>query len=158
MEDRYARQILIHQIGIEGQVKISKASVFIIGAGGLGSPALTYLVAAGIGRIGFIDSDIVASSNLNHQFLHNGGDIGRLKADSAKEKLISLNNEIEINAFSEHLIDLNEKNIFEGYNIVLGEETCFFLVNGKGIMMTGGLDTKLCPGDKIEVLPFADAG
>ena len=132
MEDRYSRQILINQIGSEGQEKLKSSSVFVVGAGGLGSPVLTYLAAAGVGRIGFIDSDTVALSNLNRQFLHNCGDIGRLKTDSAKEKLLSLNSEIEILAFSEHLTDINAKNIFKGYDIVLGAVDSFdarFVIN-----------------------------
>ena len=132
MDDRYARQTLIHQIGPEGQKKLSSSSVLVVGAGGLGSPALTYLAAAGVGRIGLVDSDTVALSNLNRQFLHNSGDIGRSKADSAREKLINLNTEIEIIACNEHLTDLNAKTILTGYDIVLGAVDSFetrFIIN-----------------------------
>ena len=132
MNERYSRQILIHQIGSEGQKKLGSASVFVVGAGGLGSPALTYLAAAGVGRVGLLDSDTVALSNLNRQFLHNSGDIGRAKADSAKEKLLALNDEIEINAYSERLTSQNAETFFKGYDIVLGAVDSFetrFIIN-----------------------------
>ena len=132
MNERYSRQILIQQIGSEGQKKLGSSSVFVVGAGGLGSPALTYLAAAGVGRVSFVDSDTVALSNLNRQFLHNSGDIGRTKADSAREKLSSLNNEIEINAYGEQLTDQNAKAFFMGHDIVLGAVDSFetrFIIN-----------------------------
>ena len=132
MNERYSRQIIIPQIGIEGQEKLARSSALVVGVGGLGSPALTYLAAAGVGRLGIVDSDTVALSNLNRQFLHNSNDIGRLKTDSAKEKLSGLNNEIEIKTYNEHLTDKNAKNIFSGYNIILGAADSFetrFIIN-----------------------------
>jgi len=132
MNERYARQILIPQIGAQGQEKLSRASVLVVGAGGLGSPALTYLAAAGLGRLALVDSDTVALSNLNRQFLHTGRDIGRLKSDSAGEKLANLNDEIEIISSNEHLSDQNAKTIFAGYDIVLGAVDSFqtrFIIN-----------------------------
>ena len=125
MNDRYIRQILIPQIGSEGQEKLNKASVLVVGAGGLGSPALTYLACAGVGCLGIIDSDTAALSNLNRQFLHYTNDIGRAKTDSAKEKLSSLNDEIKIKTFNERLTDGNAKNIFNGYDIILGAVDSF---------------------------------
>lgn len=125
MDDRYARQILIPQIGSEGQKRLLQSSVFVVGTGGLGSPVLTYLAAAGIGRIGFIDSDTVALSNLNRQFLHNSSDIGRQKADSAGEKLSCLNSEIEIVPYNEHLTDKNAQSLFTGYDIIIGAVDSF---------------------------------
>ena len=104
----------------------------------------------------FIDSDNVTLSNLNCQFLYINRGIGRLKADTSKEKLLSLNSEIEIHAFNERLTDANAADILKEF--LSGEENCFFHVNGRGLMMTGGLDTKLCPDDKIDALLFADAG
>jgi len=132
MNERYSRQILIPQIGVEGQEKLSRSSALVVGAGGLGSPALTYLAAAGVGRLGIVDSDTVALSNLNRQFLHNNSDIGRLKTDSAKEKLSGLNNEIEIKTYNEQLTDKNAKSIFAGYDIILGAVDSFetrFVIN-----------------------------
>jgi len=132
MDDRYSRQIIIPQIGSEGQKKLARSSVFVAGAGGLGSPALTYLAAAGVGRIGLIDSDTAALSNLNRQFLHNTGDIGRLKAESAGEKLSRLNNKIEIKTFSDRITKENAKNFFSGYDLILGAVDSFetrFVIN-----------------------------
>ena len=132
MNERYSRQLLIPQIGLEGQEKLSRSSALVVGAGGLGSPALTYLAAAGVGRLGLADSDTVALSNLNRQFLHNTGDIGRFKTDSAQEKLSGLNNEIEIKTYNERLIDKNAKDIFSGYDIILGAADSFetrFVIN-----------------------------
>jgi adenylyltransferase/sulfurtransferase len=122
MDDRYVRQKFI---GHKSQEKLSKASVIVIGAGGLGSPVLTYLAAAGIGHLALVDSDTVELSNLNRQFLHNTSDIGKPKSDSAREKLCSLNNKIEINVYQEHLTEQNAKNILSGYDIVLGAVDSF---------------------------------
>jgi len=132
MDNRYSRQTLIPQIGNDGQKKLAQSSVFVVGAGGLGSPALTCLAAAGIGRIGLTDPDTAALSNLNRQFLHNAGDIGRSKADSALEKLSRLNNEIKIKAFNERITDKNAQTIFAGYDIVIGAVDSFesrFVIN-----------------------------
>jgi adenylyltransferase/sulfurtransferase len=118
--EHYARQILIDQIGTRGQEKLARSSVMVVGAGGLGSPALTYLVAAGVGRVGLVDSGNVSLSNLNRQFLHNVNDIGRPKAESAREKLVKLNDNIEINALGARLTGHNAKEILSGYDLVLG--------------------------------------
>jgi len=138
MSERYSRQIIIPQIGNEGQEKLARSSVFVAGAGGLGSPALTYLAAAGVGRLGFIDSDTVALSNLNRQFLHNTTDISKLKIISAKEKLCALNDKIEINSFNEHLSDENAAALFTGYDIVLGAVDSFktrFVINRACVLL-----------------------
>jgi len=132
MANRYSRQIMIPQIGAEGQEKLARSSVLVVGAGGLGSPALTCLALAGVGRLCLVDSDTVAESNLNRQFLHNSSDIGRPKAESAKEKLSLLNNEIEIIANAEHLTSQNAEKLFTGYDIVLGAVDSFetrFVIN-----------------------------
>jgi adenylyltransferase/sulfurtransferase len=125
MEARYSRQIAIQQIGKEGQKKLASSSVLVVGAGGLGSPALTYLAAAGVGRLGVVDCDTVALSNLNRQFLHNTDDINRPKIESAKEKLTRLNKEIEIITYNERLTSQNAKNIFSGYDIIIGAVDSF---------------------------------
>jgi len=129
---RYSRQIKIDQIGIEGQKKLANASVFVAGAGGLGSPVLTYLALAGIGRLGFIDSDTVDLSNLNRQFLHHNNDIGKFKSESAEEKLSSLNSEIDIIPYTGLLTDKNAETIFKGYDLILGAVDSFetrFVIN-----------------------------
>ena len=94
--ERYDRQIMIPEFGLEGQEKLKNARVAIAGAGGLGSPIAIYLAAAGVGRIRLIDHDQVALSNLNRQVLHWEEDIGRKKVDSAREKLSRLNKTVEI--------------------------------------------------------------
>ncbi|MCL2856268.1 MAG: HesA/MoeB/ThiF family protein [Oscillospiraceae bacterium] len=120
MNERYARQILLEQIDIAGQHKLEGSSVVVVGAGGLGSPALTYLVAAGLGRIGLIDADVAEPSNLNRQFLHGEADLGRPKAASAREKLAALNSTITINEHDLRLTAQNAKTLLAGYDIVLG--------------------------------------
>jgi len=105
---RYDRQILIPEIGRQGQEKLKKAAVFIAGAGGLGSSISFYLAAAGIGTITIVDDDVVEISNLNRQILHWTGDIGARKVSSAKKKLKSLNPGIKIEAVHE---TITEKNI-----------------------------------------------
>ena len=125
MIDRYQRQILIDQIGREGQRKLADSSIVVIGTGGLGSPVLTYLAAAGVGRLGLIDGDVVAPSNLNRQFLHGENDIGRPKAYSAKEALTALNSEIEITAHAERLTEKNAAALLAGYDIAIGAVDSF---------------------------------
>jgi len=111
---------MLGEVGSEGQQKLARASVAVVGAGGLGSPVLTYLVAAGIGRVHLIDSDIVSLSNLNRQFLHGDGDIGRPKAVSAKQKLSALNGDVEIVAHEAFLSDENAGTFLAGNDLVLG--------------------------------------
>jgi molybdopterin-synthase adenylyltransferase len=106
--NRYDRQILIPEIGREGQEKLKKAKVFVAGAGGLGSPVSLYLAAAGLGYIRIADHGIVDPSNLNRQILHWPKDIGRLKVDSAREKLSGINPNAKIEITS---MTINEKNI-----------------------------------------------
>lgn len=125
MDERYSRQIIMPQIGTEGQEKLAQSSVLVVGTGGIGSPALTYLAAAGIGRLGLIDCDTVTPGNLNRQFLHNTNDIGRLKTESAGEKLSLLNDKIEIKTCAEHLTEENAENILTGYDLILGAVDSF---------------------------------
>jgi len=123
---------MLPQVGPEGQKRLSRASVAVVGAGGLGSPALTYLAAAGIGRLGLIDSDTVSLSNLNRQFLHGGSDMGRPKVISAKEKLAAINGDVEIIAHEACLTDENAGALLAGYDLVLGAVDSFgtrFVIN-----------------------------
>ena len=106
--NRYDRQILIPEIGREGQEKLKKAKVFVAGAGGLGSPVSLYLAVAGLGHTRIADHDVVDPSNLNRQVLHWPKDIGRLKVDSAREKLSEINPNAKIEITS---MTINEKNI-----------------------------------------------
>ncbi len=103
--EKYSRQILL--FGEEGQEKLKNAKVLVAGAGGLGSPVSTYLAIAGVGKIILADFDSVDPSNLNRQFLHHEKDIGRLKVESAKEKLLSMNPDIEVETIAEMLTESN---------------------------------------------------
>jgi len=125
MNERYARQILMDQIGPAGQRKLEESSVIVVGAGGLGSPALTYLAEAGVGRIGLIDADTVQLSNLNRQFLHGEADLGRSKAVSAREALTALSSAIEIREYDLRLTAQNAAATLAGYDLVLGAVDSF---------------------------------
>ncbi len=117
--ERYDRQIILTEIGEEGQEKLKRASVFIAGAGGLGSPAAIYLTAAGIGRIRLVDHDRVDRSNLNRQVLHWDNDIGRSKVESATEKLKRLNPEVEIEAIEETITEANLAELLAGFDLIV---------------------------------------
>ena len=115
---RYERQILIPEWTKAGQQKLKKAKVVVAGVGGLGSAVLPYLAVAGVGKIRVIDGDTVELSNLNRQTLHWDKDIGRAKVDSAKEKLESLNPDIEVEAINETITEDNVFELVAGYAIV----------------------------------------
>ena len=108
--ERYDRQIIIEGFGEAGQRRLQESSVFIAGAGGLGSPAAFYLAAAGIGRLRIVDRDTVALSNLNRQILHGDRDVGRDKVESAKEKLLVLNPDVKVEAIK---TVINEETVHE---------------------------------------------
>ncbi|MCP9447760.1 MAG: HesA/MoeB/ThiF family protein, partial [Nitrospira sp.] len=99
--NRYSRHILLPEVGGKGQKKIAKAKVLLVGAGGLGSPAALYLAAAGIGRLGLIDSDVVDLTNLQRQILHHTPDVGRPKVVSGKEKIQALNPDVTVSTYEE---------------------------------------------------------
>src|SRR5262250_265929 len=100
---RYARHLILPEVGGAGQRKLLNSSVLLLGAGGLGSPAAMYLAAAGVGRIGMVDFDVVDASNLQRQLLHGVNDIGRPKADSAADTLHNLNPDVHVDAIKEHV-------------------------------------------------------
>ena len=116
---RYARHISLPDVGIDGQRKINDAKVLVIGAGGLGSPVLLYLAAAGIGRIGIIDDDVVDLTNLQRQIIHSQGSIGKNKALSAIERINSLNPSIETQYWTCRLGPNNADEIFQGWDLVI---------------------------------------
>lgn len=115
---RYARHIAIPEFGKEGQQKLKAAKVLVIGAGGLGSPVLLYLAAAGVGTIGIVDFDTVDDSNLQRQVLYTVEDIGQSKADTAKKKLVALNPHITINVYNTPFTKENALSIIKNYDIV----------------------------------------
>ena len=116
---RHARHLALPHVGIEGQEKLAKAKVFVVGAGGLGSPVLLYLAAAGIGTIGVIDDDQVDISNLQRQVLHRTKDVGRMKVDSAKEQLLALDPNLNIVEHKERLSPENALEVFNGWDVVV---------------------------------------
>ena len=117
--ERYSRQIVLKDVGILGQKKIFNSKILIVGAGGLGSPVLLYLAAAGIGTIGIIDDDRVDISNLQRQVLHRTEDVGRLKVESAKEQLLALDPNLTIIDHKERLNPGNALELFTGWDIVV---------------------------------------
>lgn len=116
--NRYTQQLKLHEIGITGQLKLKKARVLCIGAGGLGSPLLLYLAAAGIGTIGIVDHDDVQLSNLHRQVLYKTADIGLKKATIAQERLLDLNLMIHVNAYHERLTPDNATQFIADYDII----------------------------------------
>jgi adenylyltransferase/sulfurtransferase len=116
---RYSRHLLIPEVGLEGQRKLKNSSALIIGTGGLGSPVSLYLAAAGIGRIGLVDYDVVDSSNLQRQVIHGTYKVGKLKVESARAKLLDLNPEIQIDVYNEPYTSENALRIAKDYDIIL---------------------------------------
>jgi len=116
---RYSRHLLIPDVGLSGQQKLKAASVLIIGTGGLGSPIALYLAAAGVGRIGLVDYDIVDFSNLQRQIIHGESRLGDLKVESARDRMLDLNPEIQVDVFNEFLTSENAFEIADSYNIII---------------------------------------
>ncbi|HEX9560123.1 MAG TPA: molybdopterin-synthase adenylyltransferase MoeB [Candidatus Dormibacteraeota bacterium] len=116
---RYARHLILPEVGGAGQRKLLSSSVLLLGAGGLGSPASMYLAAAGVGKLGIVDFDRVDASNLQRQLLHGTDDIGRLKVESAADTLRNLNPDVEVVPINEHLNSETAMRIFEPYDIIV---------------------------------------
>lgn len=116
---RYERQMLLPEIGVGGQARLSASSAFVVGCGGLGSTLLLCLCGMGVGRIGFCDGDVVAESNLNRQFLHTPADIGRSKAQSAYEKLSAYAPELSLEPCDLFITRENASSLISGYDVVL---------------------------------------
>jgi molybdopterin-synthase adenylyltransferase len=134
---RYSRHILLQDVGVEGQEKISKGRVLIVGAGGLGAPAALYLAAAGVGTIGIIDGDTVDLSNLQRQVIHFTPDINKAKVISAKEKINQLNPDVTVNTYHDLLRADNALDIIRDYDFVVDGTDNFpakFLINDACIL------------------------
>lgn len=116
---RYSRHLLIPEVGIRGQKKLKDSSLLIVGTGGLGSPVSLYLAAAGIGRIGLVDYDLVDESNLQRQIVHSTSTIGVPKVDSAKERLLEINPYIEIETYNFLLNRENVKDLIKDYDLII---------------------------------------
>jgi len=117
--ERFSRQILIDEIGPKGQLNIMNSSIIVIGCGGLGTAAISYLSMLGIGRISIVDNDIVSLSNLNRQSLFSEGDIGEKKVKVAKKRIISINSEIDVQISTRRVRKENIKELIKNYEIVL---------------------------------------
>jgi molybdopterin-synthase adenylyltransferase len=115
---RYKRHLVLRDVGAPGQQKLKAARVLVIGAGGLGSPVLTYLAAAGVGTIGIIDDDDVSIDNLQRQILHRTEDAGRLKVDSARDAILRINPHVTVETYAERLDAANALAIISKYDIV----------------------------------------
>jgi sulfur-carrier protein adenylyltransferase/sulfurtransferase len=129
---RYSRHLIMPEMGMDGQRKLKQASVLCIGAGGLGSPAAMYLAAAGIGRLGIVDFDVVDYSNLQRQLLHTTNDVGRSKLESARDKVVALNPHVQVDTYEEALSSENAMRLFKGYDVILDGTDNFptrYLVN-----------------------------
>jgi molybdopterin/thiamine biosynthesis adenylyltransferase len=130
--ERYSRHILLQDIGVEGQEKISRGSVLVIGAGGLGAPVLLYLAAAGLGRLGVIDGDVVDLSNLQRQVIHFTADVGKPKVLSAKEKIEQINPDVEVVTYQDFFRADNAFELIRDYDFVIDGTDSFpikFLIN-----------------------------
>lgn len=135
--ERYSRQIVLPGVGEDGQKKLLSAKVLIIGCGGLGSPCAYYLAGAGVGKIGLVDSGMVELNNLQRQIVHWTGDVGKLKVESAKEKLEAVNPDIDITTYPVRITSRNIFEIIKDYDIVVDGSDNFpthYLVNDACVM------------------------
>lgn len=129
---RYARHLLLPEVGLEGQRRLRRSRVLLIGAGGLGSPVSMYLAAAGVGTIGMVDFDVVDATNLQRQILHGTSDLGRPKLDSAVDSLREINPHVTVEPIRERLTSRNALEVLEGYDLVVDGTDNFptrYLVN-----------------------------
>ncbi len=135
---RYSRQIILREVGGVGQEKLLRSKVLVVGAGGLGSPALLYLAAAGVGTLGVIDADRVDYSNLQRQILHTTTDIDIPKVESAKKMIEELNPDVTVNTYCERLTVSNATEIFRNYDFIIDGSDNFptkYLVNDACVLL-----------------------
>ncbi|HVN54942.1 MAG TPA: molybdopterin-synthase adenylyltransferase MoeB [Anaerolineaceae bacterium] len=116
---RYSRHLLIPEVGLEGQRKLKASSVLVIGTGGLGSPVDLYLAAAGVGRIGLVDYDVVDTTNLQRQVIHGTSTVGKLKVDSARARMLDLNPDIQVDTYNEPFTSENAMRIAKDYDVIV---------------------------------------
>ncbi len=135
---RYSRHLIMPEVGMEGQKRLKASSILLIGAGGLGSPLGLYLAAAGVGRLGLVDFDVVDFSNLQRQVLHGTADVGRPKLHSAKDSLQRINPEVRLDLYETHLTSANAFDILKPYDIVIDGTDNFptrYLVNDACVLL-----------------------
>lgn len=136
--ERYARHIILPEVGLEGQKRLKAASVLCVGTGGLGSPLILYLAASGIGRIGIVDFDVVDASNLQRQIIHGTSWIGRPKIESAKHRILEINPACQVDLYETRLSSENALSIFEPYDIIVDGTDNFptrYLVNDACVLL-----------------------
>ncbi|BCN64906.1 adenylyltransferase/sulfurtransferase MoeZ [Prescottella equi] len=134
---RYSRHLIIPNVGTTGQKRLKNARVLVIGAGGLGSPTLMYLAAAGVGTIGIVDFDVVDESNLQRQVIHGTADVGRSKAQSAREKIVKINPHVDVRLHEFRLDASNAVELFGEYDLILDGADNFatrYLVNDAAVL------------------------
>lgn len=152
--ERYARHLVLRDIGGPGQQRLKKARVLVVGAGGLGAPLLQYLAAAGVGVIGVVDDDRVALSNLQRQVIHTTEDVGRLKVESARAAIARLNPHVAVETHMQRLDEANARDLIAGYDIVadgsdnfatryLVSDSCFYEKRPLVTAALGGFDASL---------------
>ena len=135
---RYSRHLILPEIGIDGQRKLRRARVLLVGAGGLGSPAALYLAAAGVGTLGLVDFDTVDTSNLQRQVLHGTSDVGRSKLDSARDRLHDINPHVHVEPFPVRFTARNARQIAEGFDVIVDGTDNFgtrYLVNDLCVLL-----------------------
>jgi adenylyltransferase/sulfurtransferase len=135
---RYSRHLIVPDVAMDGQKRLKNAKVLVVGAGGLGSPALLYLAAAGVGTLGIVDFDEVDESNLQRQVIHGQSDVGRPKADSAADSIREINPLVKINLHKVHLDSSNVLDIFADYDLILDGTDNFatrYLVNDAAVLL-----------------------
>ncbi|MEU4740586.1 adenylyltransferase/sulfurtransferase MoeZ [Actinosynnema sp. NPDC023658] len=135
---RYSRHLIIPDVGVDGQKRLKNAKVLVVGAGGLGSPALLYLAAAGVGTLGVVDFDIVDESNLQRQVIHGQSDIGKPKAESARDSVAEINPFVKVVLHQTHLNSENVLDIFRDYDLILDGTDNFatrYLVNDAAVLL-----------------------
>jgi len=135
---RYSRHLIIPDVGMTGQKRLKNARVLCVGAGGLGSPALLYLAAAGVGTLGIIDFDVVDESNLQRQIIHGQSDVGRSKAQSARDSVLEINPHVNVVLHEERLDSDNAMRIFEPYDLIVDGTDNFatrYLVNDACVLL-----------------------
>ena len=134
---RYSRHLIIPDLGVDGQKRLKNARVLVIGAGGLGAPALLYLAAAGVGTIGIVDFDIVDESNLQRQIIHGVADVGRSKAQSARDSIIAINPLVQVRLHEFRLDPGNAVDLFKQYDLIVDGTDNFatrYLVNDAAVL------------------------
>jgi molybdopterin/thiamine biosynthesis adenylyltransferase/rhodanese-related sulfurtransferase/molybdopterin converting factor small subunit len=135
---RYSRHLIMPEVALEGQKKLKAAKVLCIGAGGLGSPLALYLAAAGVGRLGIVDFDVVDFTNLQRQIIHSTANVGRLKLDSAKERIAEINPYVQVDTYETALSSENALKLFEPYDIIVDGTDNFptrYLVNDACVLL-----------------------